>query len=63
MFNSNSPKPVDIILVENTGIDGEHVPAGTVLLGVPADLAMELACQGKARVATEAEVKKAKASE
>lgn len=63
MFKNTPPKPVDIILVENTGIDGEHVPAGTVLLGVDGDLAMELAGQGKARVATEADVEKAKAAE
>lgn len=59
MFKNNSPKPVDIFLVENTGIDGEHVPAGSVLLGVDGDLAMELASQGKARLATDEEVAKA----
>ncbi|MDD0817207.1 hypothetical protein PSQ39_21410 [Curvibacter sp. HBC28] len=57
MFNnSQSPKRVAITLVENTAVDGEHIAAGTTLLDVPGELAVELAGQGKARLATEAEI-------
>lgn len=59
MFGNKNPKPVAITLLENTGIDGHHVPAGTTLLDVDGDLAVELAGQGKARLATDEEVAKA----
>jgi len=52
MFN-NTAKPVDLIVVEPTRIDGEHYDAGTHLKQVPPDLAMELAAAGRARVATD----------
>ncbi|GAA4419919.1 hypothetical protein [Acidovorax lacteus] len=53
MFGTQDPKPVDIVLLEPTAIDGQHFDRGTLLQGVPGDLAMELAGQGKARIAKE----------
>lgn len=44
--------PVDMILVENTAIDGEHLEAGTVIKKMDAELALDLAGSGKARPAT-----------
>lgn len=60
MFQQTA-KPVDLIVIEATRIDSEPVEVGTVLKQVPPDLAMELACGGKVRVATDelvAEMKK-----
>lgn len=51
MFGNKDGKPVDIVITENTYIDGELKLQGTVLRGVPAELAMHLASDGKARVA------------
>lgn len=48
-----SAKPVDLIVIEATRIEGNPVDAGAVLRNVPPDLAMELAAAGKVRVATE----------
>ncbi len=56
MFGNKDGKPVDIVLTENTGIEGTHHAAGTVLKQVEADLAMELCGQGKARLAQEADL-------
>jgi len=53
MFN-NKGKPIDMLVVENTKIDGEEVNAGTVLKQCEHELAMDLASGGKARAATEA---------
>lgn len=53
MFGNNEGKPVNIVIVESTYIDGRPVEAGTKLTNVPADLAMELAAAGKARLAVE----------
>ena len=44
--------PVDMIIVEPTAIDGEHVEVGTVLKKCETELAMDLAASGKARPAT-----------
>lgn len=52
-MNQDKNLPVDIIIVENTAIDGKHIEAGTVLKKQPADLAMDLAGSGKARPATD----------
>lgn len=51
MFGTKDGKPVDIEIIEHTYIDGELQLAGTRLKAVAADLAMELASAGKARVA------------
>lgn len=52
MFGSNKEgKPVDVIVVEHTFIDGQLAKAGTRLRQVPADLALELAAAGKVRAA------------
>lgn len=59
-------QPVDVIIVAATAVDGEHLPVATVIKKCPADLAMELAGAGKARVYTkelEAELKKQVESE
>lgn len=61
MFMQQSAKPVDLVVVEPTKIEGKHVDAGTLLREVPADLAMELAAAGKVRVATEEVVAEYKA--
>ncbi len=53
--------PVDIIIVAPTAIDGKHLKTGTVLKKVEAELAMELAGAGKARLYSkelEADIKK-----
>ena len=52
MFQQDA-KPVTLIVIEPTRIDGKPIPEGAVLRDVPADLAMELAAAGKVRVATE----------
>lgn len=52
MFQQEA-KPVDLIVIEPTRIEGTPVETGTVLRQVPPDLAMELAAAGKVRVATE----------
>jgi hypothetical protein len=44
--------PVDMIIVENTAIEGEHVEAGTLIKKMDAQLALDLAGSGKARPAT-----------
>jgi hypothetical protein len=51
MFNKEG-KPIDVLVVEDTKINGEEVAAGTVLKQCEADLAMELASGGKVRAAT-----------
>jgi len=62
MFGNNDGKPVDIVITEHTYIDGDLQIAGTELKAVPVALAMELAGAGKARLATPAAKKAAKAS-
>lgn len=54
MFGNKDGKPVDIEIVEHTYIDGELKVQGTQLKQVPAELAMELAGAGKARLASPA---------
>lgn len=54
MFGNKDGKPVDIVITDHTYINGELQLAGTKLKAVPADLAMELAGAGKARVAAPA---------
>jgi hypothetical protein len=44
--------PVDMIIVENTAIDGKHHAASTVIKDMEAQLALDLAGSGKARPAT-----------
>lgn len=44
--------PVDIVIVEPTKIDGEHVEIGTVYKKVDPEFAFELSAAGKARLAT-----------
>ena len=60
MFGNNEGKPVNLMVIENTSIEGKYVEAGTVLKNVPAEMAMDLAGAGKVRVATEAELAPAK---
>jgi len=45
-------KPVDIIIVEPTAIDGKHIEVGTVIKDCAPEQAMDLAAGGKCRVAT-----------
>lgn len=45
--------PVDMIIVENTAIDGKHIEVGTVIKKMEAGLALDLAGSGKARPATD----------
>jgi len=54
------PKPVDIYITDAVKIDGEHFATGEVLLQFDPELAKELAGAGRARLATEEEVAKAK---
>ena len=56
MFGNKEGKPVDIFITAHTYIDGELQEEGTVLKQVPAELAMHLAADGKARVATKADI-------
>ncbi len=56
MFGNKDGKPVDIFITAHTYIEGELKLQGTLLKDVPADLAMELASCGKARVATKADL-------
>jgi len=56
MFGNKDGKPVDIVITAHTYIDGQLAPEGTVLKQVPAELAMHLAADGKARVATAADL-------
>lgn len=51
MFGNKDGKPVDIEILEHTYIDGQLALKGSTLKQVAADLAMELASCGKARVA------------
>lgn len=44
--------PVDMIIIENTAIEGQHIEAGTVIKKMEAELALDLAGSGKARPAT-----------
>lgn len=44
--------PVDMIIVEPTAIDGEHVAPGHIIKKCETELAMDLAASGKARPAT-----------
>lgn len=44
-------KPVDIVCVDPFKHDGQHIVKGQVLLAVEADLAKELAGNGRARLA------------
>lgn len=52
MFGNPEGKPVNIIITEHTYIEGKLVEQGTKLKDVPADLAMELAAAGKAKLYT-----------
>lgn len=45
--------PVNMIIVENTAIDGKHIEAGTVIKNMEAELSLDLAGSGKARPATD----------
>lgn len=52
--------PVDMILVENTAINGKHFEAGHVVKECDPLLAMDLASSGKARPATKELIEEAK---
>jgi len=58
MFGNNNTdgKPVNLIFVESTFIDGRPVPQGSIINNVPCELAMDLAAAGKARIATQDDV-------
>ena len=60
-MNQDKNLPVDMIIVEATAIDGEHLPQGTVIKKMNAQLAMDLAGSGKARPATDALIAEYKA--
>jgi hypothetical protein len=62
MALKQDPKPVPLMLIENTAIDGVHHPAGTLLTDVPPELALDLGQCGKARLATEEDFKAAEAA-
>lgn len=51
-MNQDKNLPVDMIIVENTGIEGKHVEVGTLIKNMDAQLALDLAGSGKARPAT-----------
>ncbi len=53
MFGNKEGDPIDVLVIEDTKIDGKEVAAGTVLKKIDAQLAMELASGGKVRAATE----------
>ena len=63
MFNQEAGKPVDVIATESFRLEGEHIERHTIIKGMAADLAMELAGAGKVRAATEAAIKEAKAAQ
>jgi len=46
-------KPLDMLVIEPTKIDGQEVAAGTILKQCEPGLAMDLASGGKARAATD----------
>lgn len=52
--------PVDMIIVENTAINGKHYEAGHVVKDCDPGLAMDLASSGKARPATKDLIDEAK---
>lgn len=52
MATGDKNYPVDLVVVEATKIDGEHVPVGMVLKKVDTDTAFELAAAGKVRAWT-----------
>ena len=58
----SDPKPVDIVLLANVGIDGKHFPQGTILRDLPGDLAVDLAHCNKARLATAEDFAQAEAA-
>jgi len=49
-------KTADLYITDAVKIDGEHHAQGEIICDVEAELAKELAGQGRARLATEAEV-------
>lgn len=59
MFGEKTGKPVDVIAVESFRLNGEHVERFTVIEGMEAELAMELAGAGKVRAATKEALKEA----
>ena len=62
MFGNKDGKPVTIVITAHTYVAGDLKLQGAVLKDVPADLAMELASCGKARIATKDDLSAAKAS-
>lgn len=46
----NKNLPVDVLVVEPTAIDGEHIAVGTRINKMEPDLAMDLAGSGKVRL-------------
>lgn len=54
------PKNVDIVITDPVKVEGKHYAIGDVLPQCDAELAKELAGAGRARLATEEEVAKAK---
>lgn len=57
---SSQPKPVDLMVIDAVKVDGQHYAIGDVLTGVEPDLAKELTGAARTRLATAAEVEKAK---
>ena len=53
---NNQPKPVTLFAVTGFKIEGEHVTQGSIVKDVEPELAKELAGQGRARLATEADI-------
>jgi hypothetical protein len=45
-------KPVDVVCINAFKHEGEHIPVGKVLYGVPAEDAINLAGSGRVRLAT-----------
>ena len=62
MFGNKDGKPVAIVITEHTYIEGKLVMQGEELDDVAADLAMELAGAGKARIKPPAPAKGKKAA-
>lgn len=55
-------KPVTLIVIDSCKIAGRHVSRGEILPDTPADLARELTGAGRTRLATEADLAKAKSA-
>ena len=56
----SQPKNVNLMVIDAVKVDGQHYAVGDVLTNVEPDLAKELTGAARTRLATDAEVEKAK---